>query len=142
MPPHAMLGRRGEKAAARHLKRSGYAILERNYTVMEGEIDLIAFRDGTIVFVEVRSQTEPALIDPLRTVNRRKQSRVIRAAKHYASVHRLDAEDVELRFDVIRVLFGPRRGEPKLTHVEAAFGTSARMVSTPRSSAGEGGRRT
>ena len=52
------LGRRGERVAARLLKSKGYRILTRNWTITQGEVDLVAFRDGVVAFVEVRSQTQ------------------------------------------------------------------------------------
>lgn len=48
------LGRKGEEAAARYLVRRGYDIVERNWTCIAGEADIIAFDGDTIVFVEVK----------------------------------------------------------------------------------------
>jgi putative endonuclease len=119
------VGRRGERAAARHLKRQGYRILERNFTTRRGEVDIVAFRQGVLAFVEVRSQTEPVLIDPEVTVTRGKQLRVIKAAQAYCTARRLPREDVALRFDVITVRFGKGR-KAELRHIEDAFGTSGK----------------
>ena len=53
--PPRPLGRRGEDAAARFLKKQGYRILDRNRFLGKYEIDIIA-RDGNcIAFVEVKS---------------------------------------------------------------------------------------
>jgi putative endonuclease len=46
------LGKLGERAAARHLERAGYRIVERNYRTREGEIDLIARNGVTLVFCD------------------------------------------------------------------------------------------
>ncbi|MBI4601734.1 MAG: YraN family protein, partial [Planctomycetes bacterium] len=48
------LGRRGERAAARHLRRQGLRILARNVREGRGEIDLVALDGATLVFVEVK----------------------------------------------------------------------------------------
>ena len=117
----------GERVAARHLKRAGYMILERNFETVQGEIDLIAFRDGVLTFVEVRSQTAGEFGGPLSTITRPKQLRVIKAAEQYAALHGLEAEDVELRFDVVSVVFGDGSARPQVEHVEGAFGKSARL---------------
>ncbi len=119
------VGRRGERAAARHLRRQGYRILERNFTTRRGEVDIVAFRQGVLAFVEVRSQTEPVLIDPVVTVTRAKQLRVIKAAQAYCARHGLPREQVSLRFDVISVRFGEGR-RAELRHIEDAFGTSGK----------------
>ena len=50
------LGDFGERLAAAHLEAKGYRIRERNFRTREGEIDIIAERGGTLVFVEVRNR--------------------------------------------------------------------------------------
>lgn len=119
--PRTKLGRRGEEVAARHLQRKGYRIIERNYSAAHGEIDLVAFRRGVLAFVEVRSQTEPGLFDPLLTVTRRKQGRIIRATEAYCTLHGPLPADATVRFDVVTVLFGRDGTEGKVRHVEGAF---------------------
>jgi putative endonuclease len=121
LSPTARVGRRGEKEAARHLRRNGYTILERNYRIRQGEIDLVAFRDGVLAFVEVRAQTEPVLIDPLRTITRGKQRRIIKAAQTYAALNDLQSRDLSLRLDVITVLFDEQGRPRQVSHVEGAF---------------------
>ena len=124
--PAARLGRRGEREAARLLKAKGYRILTRNYTIRQGEVDLVAFRDGVLAFVEVRSQTQPAPFDPLHTITRRKQRRVIKAAYSYMSRHQQGAAaQVMPRFDVVTVLFDQQGKPQEVTHVEGAFHETA-----------------
>lgn len=120
-PARYRVGRRGEREAVRHLKRRGYTILERNFRVPRGEIDVIAFRDGVVVFVEVRSVTGPARLDPRLTVGRTKRRRIVRAAGTYASRHGLEHEDVGRRFDVVTIIFPPADGAPVINHVPGAF---------------------
>jgi putative endonuclease len=125
---HLAVGRRGEEQAARYLKRHGYKILERNFRVTEGEIDLVAFRDGTVAFVEVRAQTQPVLIDSLHTITRRKQRRIIKAARQYCALRKLGSEDIGLRFDVMAVVMD-RAGRPvSVNHLEDAFQVSSRSL--------------
>jgi len=119
--PETELGQKGERTAARFLKREGYRVLERNFRCTGGEIDLVVFRDGVIAFVEVRSRVAPAQVDPMSTVTRPKQQRLIRAAHRYAALHNLHREDVVLRFDVVAVLFDGRGRPDDVRHVENAF---------------------
>jgi len=121
LPARHRVGRRGEREAVAHLKRCGYTILERNFLTSGGEIDVVAFLDGTVAFVEVRAVTGPARFDPIFTVGSRKQARIVHAAKKYASLHDLGREDVIMRFDVITVVFQPPDGKPDLRHIEGAF---------------------
>ena len=125
----ALVGRRGEKEAARFLRGKGYKVLARNYRITQGEIDLVAFRDGVLAFVEVRAQTQPGLFDPLYTITRRKQRRIIKAAQTYTSLNQPIEEDILLRFDVITVLFDERGRRQEINHVEGAFHESPRGFS-------------
>jgi putative endonuclease len=117
----ARTGRAAEEHAVQFLRQRGYRILTRNYSCRQGEVDLIAMNADTIAFVEVRSRTEPAALDPLFTVTRRKQQRVIRAAKHYASSHNLWGGHLALRFDVVAVRLLPDGSVSAIEHIENAF---------------------
>jgi putative endonuclease len=128
-PPRAALGRKGENAAARFLEGKGYRILERNFRTLRGEIDLIAFRDGTLAFVEVRSQTQPSELDPLCTVTPRKQARVVRAAHAYCAGRRPLPPETMLRFDVVAVRFTADGSQQDIRHIEGAFEASPRGFS-------------
>jgi putative endonuclease len=54
------IGEVGEKAAKKFLKKKGFKIVELNYQNNKGrrlgEIDIIAKKDGEIVFVEVKTR--------------------------------------------------------------------------------------
>ena len=119
--PRRKLGRRAERDAAHYLQQRGYRVLERNFSCREGEIDLVVFRRGVVAFVEVRSRTEPADLDPLHTITRRKQWRVIRAAHRYATLHKLRRKDVTMRFDVMSLRYGPDGEGQGVEHIENAF---------------------
>ena len=126
LSPTTRLGRLGEDEAVRHLKAEGYEILVRNYRIKQGEIDIVAFRDGVLAFVEVRAQTAPAMVDPLETITRRKQRRVIKAAQAYVTENELGRRDVAMRFDVITVLFDRQGRRQEINHLEGAFHESSR----------------
>lgn len=99
------VGDRAETLALEHLQRHGLALLCRNYRVARGprarggEIDLILReRDGTVVFVEVRSRADPTFGGALASVTARKRQRLVLAARHYlAGLARLPP----CRFDVV-----------------------------------------
>jgi len=120
-PGRAQTGREGERLAARHLERRGYRIIERNYRIPRGEIDLVAFLDGLLVFVEVRSRNEPGPLRPVETVTYRKQKRILTAAEHYLFAHRARLQGIGIRFDVMTVCFREDGREPEVRHVENAF---------------------
>ncbi len=76
-------GSRGEDRAAAYLNRQGYRILERNYRGKTGEIDIIAEKDGTLHFVEVKTRTSEDLGEPLEAIDRRKLGHILRTAEMY-----------------------------------------------------------
>ena len=110
------LGDRGERAAARFLRRRGMRVLTRGYRTRSGEIDLIA-RDGeTLVFVEVKSRQWGV---PAEAVDLGKQRRITNAAMQFLRKHRL--LDVRCRFDIVAIVWPDGRGEPSIDHIADAF---------------------
>jgi len=117
--PRLRTGSRAEDLAAAHLEARGFHIVARNWRRPEGELDLVADDGGTCVFVEVRSRTGREFGDPLESVNRRKQTRVIRAARLY--LQESTARTNSYRFDVVGVTFAADGSEPECVHVADAF---------------------
>jgi putative endonuclease len=113
-------GRKGEERAASYLRLKGYKILERNYRVPSGEIDLIAKKSDTLVFVEVKMRRNLKQGTPLEAVSPRKVKRLAAAAALYLAQNQ--REGVCCRFDVVTL--GPERnwlGFLKVRHVKNAF---------------------
>lgn len=99
---NAELGRRGEDAAARFLDRRGYDIIERNWTCVAGEADIIA-RDGEfVVFVEVKTRSSCEKGLPSEAVDAAKRERYERIAALY--LQGFDVVDVPVRFDVVSIV--------------------------------------
>ncbi len=114
-------GTSGESSAALHLKIRGYRILERNFRVPSGEIDLIVRKGGVLAFVEVKLRRTRRRGRPLEAVNERKVRRISAAAAAYLQ-SRAPRGVKTYRFDVIGV--GPERnllGLMRVEHVENAF---------------------
>lgn len=81
------MGQAAEDHALAHLAAAGLALVERNYRTPGrggGEIDLIMReRDGTLVFVEVRSRCGAGFGGAAGSIGTTKQRRIILAARHY-----------------------------------------------------------
>ena len=75
-----MLGDRGERAAARFLRRRGLKVITRGYRTAQGEIDLIAREGRTLVFVEVKTRRRG---QPAEAVTPEKQRRLAAAALQF-----------------------------------------------------------
>lgn len=96
------LGRRGEDAAARFLDRRGYDIVERNWTCIAGEADIVA-RDGeTVVFVEVKTRSSCEKGFPSEAVDAAKRERYENIAALFLQGY--DVVDVPVRFDIVAIV--------------------------------------
>ena len=91
-------GNLAEQIAAHHLQDLGYRVVEQNFACKLGEIDIVAQHGGDLVFVEVRSRGSASALNPVFSVNRQKQQRIIRAAKVY--LEKRYREVPPARFDV------------------------------------------
>ena len=108
----------GEDLAARHLRKKGFKILERNARLGRNEVDIIA-RDGdTIVFVEVRTRQTPDPVAPEDTVGPVKMRHLHAAADWYIAKHPSDS--TYYRFDIVAIIL-PEGGKPSITHFPNAF---------------------
>lgn len=114
------LGRTGEDLAHRFLRRKQYTIVARNYRPASGspgEIDLIAWHQGTLIFVEVKTRSSDRTGFPERAVDDAKQALLLRTARDYA--RRTSLEWTSVRFDVISIT-GDKH--PVIEHFPNAFG--------------------
>lgn len=106
-------GNIGEVLAVNFLKKNKYKILETNYSSKLGEIDIIALKNKTIVFVEVKARESKNFGSPCEAVTPYKQQKIRTVANYYLMLNGWVEENC--RFDVIEVLDG------ELNHIENAF---------------------
>ena len=99
-----LLGISGEQLTAKHLKRLGYKILERNYVTPFGEADIVALYKETVVFVEVKTRSNLKYGLPSEAVNYKKQQKYINIANYYLQQNNL--ADAPVSFMVAEVLRG------------------------------------
>jgi len=93
------LGREAETRALRHLEKCGLRLVDRNFRVRGGEIDLI-MRDGrTLVFVEVRSRRRQDFGGAAASITATKRRRIVLAARHYLAWR----GDQACRFDCVLI---------------------------------------
>jgi len=117
MAGHNILGTDGEKFAKNYLEDSGYEILDENWVFQKSEIDLIVYKNSTIIFVEVKTRRNNTFAEPEDFVSPDKQKHMALAADEY--IH-LMGHQHEIRFDIISVLFD-NFGMPVINHIEDAF---------------------
>jgi putative endonuclease len=82
------VGAFGEATIATYLQSREFEIIERNWRIKEGEIDLIAVdADGVIHFVEVKTRSSLAFGDPLEAIDRSKARRLQRLSLAWLATH-------------------------------------------------------
>lgn len=118
------LGRFGEAWAAGHLHRLGYRVVDRNVRFRGGELDIVAYEGGDLVFVEVKCRRSGRYGSPEESISPRRYDRLARAAGEYIAQKELHGSNVRLdlvalevdidgrvaRHNLIRGIESPRRG--------------------------------
>ena len=106
------LGRWGEGRVAQHYERAGYVVLDRNWRVRGGELDLVLSRGPQSVFCEVKTRSSSRFGSGFEAVDARKQRFLRRTAMSWLDAHQIRGE---LRFDVATVT------GPQIEVLEGAF---------------------
>ncbi len=125
------VGKRGERIAARYLKKKGYRVVGRNLHFGKNELDLVVKNKEFLAFVEVKTRSYERMEDaelhrPALAVDHDKRMRTVQAAKAYLHTH---PTHLCPRLDVVEVyLDRNRRNKPfKINHIEAAFAASGKL---------------
>lgn len=119
MAKHNETGLIGEAAARNYLIEHGYAILETNWRRGRNEVDIIAYMEGLLVFVEVKTRTSTMVALPEDAVDHRKQRSYISMADSYVVQNQ---RSEEVRFDIITVVV-KALDNVEVTHIPNAFTT-------------------
>ena len=112
------LGQKGEEIALARLKKNKYRIVERNYRLFRGEIDIIAYDGDTLVFCEVKTRASGEFGRPEESVTPAKQRQIRKIAQGYIMEKGLG--DPDCRFDVISIILGDGK-ECDFRHFPDAF---------------------
>ena len=110
-------GEEGENRACDYLLHKGFAIIERNWRTKGGEIDIIAYKNDILVFVEVKTLPNGTKDMIQRELNYQKRQRIIKTSKRFLLNHRQYSNSY-VRYDVI-VIDMP--GLEPVYHIENAF---------------------
>ncbi len=98
------------------MEEQGFAIMETNWRRGKYEVDIIAYKEGLIVFAEVKTRSNVDYGQPEEFVTRDKQRAYIRMANAYVIKHQ---REEEVRFDIISVVASAEGYS--IEHVENAF---------------------
>lgn len=109
-------GSHGEDLACEFLKKHGYTILERNYRIRGGEIDIVCKDQDYLVFVEVKTRYSHEYGPPLESVTGWKIKALKRTALFYVVKH--NCGNKPYRLDVVAVDFLQDKDNPKIELVK------------------------
>ena len=119
------LGALGEELGCRYLKEKKYRIVETNYCNSRGrrlgEIDIVAEKDGELVFVEVKSRLGVMGSDifPEVAITPQKLRKLDRVAQCYLREKKL--EQLPYHFDALSVLYDPNLKKASIRHLDHIF---------------------
>lgn len=110
------LGRFGEDEASLFLRKRGFTLLERNFTLhRSGEIDIICRKGSLILFVEVKTRRGSSKGAPEESVSEFKKRRILHTAKWWIMMHP-EYSEFNFRFDLIAISADSRK--PHINHIE------------------------
>ena len=104
-----------EARAEEYLAAAGVQILEKNYRIRTGEIDLVGLDGPYLVFFEVKYRSGIRMGEPLLSVNAAKRRQILDTAAHYLYEHHYRT-DAPVRFDCVGIMNG------RIEWVKNAFG--------------------
>ncbi len=110
----------GEKLAQDFLKKQGYHIRETNYRCLEGEIDIIAEHNDTLVFIEVRTKKSREFGSPEESITPVKMARLRSTASQYRQTHNNLPDS--WRIDVVAIELDRREKISRIELIENAVG--------------------
>jgi putative endonuclease len=112
------LGDFGERVAKAHLEAKGYRVIATNARTSEGQVDIVAQRDGVVAFVEVKTRRGDAFGSALEALGDLQAGRLLAAADAYAQEHPDLPED--RRVDLIAIDLDASGRVLSVEHIEGA----------------------
>ena len=116
MAKYNQLGKEGELIAFMVLQRDGFTILETNWRFEKAEIDIIAKKDGFLIFTEVKTRGSKKFGKPSDAIDKKKIALYKDAVEGY--LEQYPSED-KIRFDVLNIMIG--KDETQIEHIPNAF---------------------
>lgn len=111
-------GREGEEIAAAYLESKGYTILEKNYFFERAEVDIVAYDNSAIVFVEVKMRKDTTFGEPAEFVTEKKKELIYKASEAWLYERKMDGSPI--RYDVVAIVKNENEA-PDIQHFEHAF---------------------
>ena len=120
--PPLSLDKRGQRFAARYLRKQGMKLLAQNVLCPGGEIDILAVEGDELVFVEVRSRSSDVFMTPEGSIRHDKQQAMLRAARHVMTSRHI--RTLKPRIDAVAIVWPDGAATPTLRHHRGALALS------------------
>ncbi len=114
----SVTGKWAEDMALAHLENKGLMLIERNYRISAGEIDLIMKDNELTVFIEVKYRNNNSFYDIRESIDKRKCDRIIKTGLYYQQSSGTGS-DMMCRFDIVLVTGDP--DHPRIQWIKDAF---------------------
>jgi putative endonuclease len=111
-------GSEAEEIAAAYLESKGWIVLDQNYFFERAEVDIVAYDQKCIVFLEVKSRSNTQYGHPEDFIDQKKINNIYKAAEAWMYERKMEGSPA--RFDVISII-QPDGGAPDIKHFEDAF---------------------
>ena len=96
-------GRSFELQAVDFLIKRGFKILDRNFYIRGGELDIVARKAKDIYFIEVRHRGKTSFASAFESIDQRKMRRIVKTAMVYVRKKQLDRDNYDFHFAVMSV---------------------------------------
>ncbi|MEX2586127.1 MAG: YraN family protein [Balneolaceae bacterium] len=117
-PTTKEIGDEGESLAAAYLESKGWIVLDQNYSFQRAEVDIVAYDQNCIVFVEVKYRSSTAYGYPEEQIDEAKIRNIYKASEAWLYERKMEGSPT--RFDVISIVQKGNQA-PDITHLEDAF---------------------
>lgn len=113
------IGNYGEDIGEEYLIKNNYTIKERNFRCRTGEIDIIAYNEEYMCFVEVKTRYDCSFGTPAEAVNKTKQYKLKRLAEFY--VYKNNYYNYNIRFDIVEIILNGLDNKYQIKLIKNAF---------------------
>lgn len=111
---HNNIGKIGEQKAIIYLKKHNYLIIKKNYRSKYGEIDIVAEKNKSIYFIEVKTRTDNKYGEPWEAINKHKLLHLKKAANNFLLNYKF--KEYKLKLSAISILL--KNGEEVIKFFE------------------------
>ena len=116
MEKEEKIKKEGELIAFMILQKDGFSILETNWRFQKDKIDIIAIKNGVMIFTQVKTRTNKKPIKSSNSIDKKKIALYKDAAKNYLAE---TISKTEIRFDIVNIFIG--KDQTEIEHITSAF---------------------